>query len=151
MSGELLSAGDRAFDALDDDEHLGIAGEHGVAGALSGTAPVGSTAGAPGGRAVRLVLQIEGDDLILVGVPRREHLPGGNPVVLGEAGLAVPESVHEAVVRLRVVIEDDHEAEATRLVDDRVHDLQRRLALQGSIASAGVVDTGRRVRAHGLQ
>ena len=151
MSGELLSAGDRALDALDDDEHLGIAGEHGVAGALSGTAPVGGGAGAPGGGAMRLVLQVEGHDLILVGVPSREHLPGRHPVVLGEAALAVPEPVHEAVVRLRVVVEDDHEAEATCLVDDGIHDLQRRLALQRSVAAAGVIDAGRRVRAHGLQ
>ena len=76
MPVELLSAGDRAFDALDDDEHLGVAGEHGVACALGGATPVGGAPGAPGRGTMRLVLEIKGHDVVVIGVARREHLPG---------------------------------------------------------------------------
>ena len=144
MPVELLATCDRPFDPLHDDEHLGIAREDGVAGALGGATPVRGIAGAPGGGPVRLVLEVEGDDVIVIGVPGREHLPGRHPAVLGEAALAVPEPVHEAVVGQRVVVEDDHESEATGLGDDGVHDLQGRLALQVGIATAAVVDAGGR-------
>ena len=151
MGGQLLAAGHGSFDALDDNEHLGVAGEDSGARALGGAAPVGGEAGAPCGGAVGLVLEIEGHDVVGGGIARRQHLPGGDPVGLGEAGLAVPESVHESVICLRVVVEDDHESQATGLGDDGVHDLQRCLALEVGVAAAAVVDARGGRAAHGLQ
>ena len=100
MPVQLLAASHGPFDALDDDEHLGVAGEDSGTRALGGAAPVGGEAGAPCGGAVGLVLEIEGHDVIRGGVPRGKHLPGGDPVSLGESALAVPEAIHEAVIRL---------------------------------------------------
>ena len=151
MGGQLLAAGYGPFDALDDDEHLGVAGEDSSSRALGGAAPVGGEAGAPCRGAVGLVLEIEGHDVVGGCVPRGKHLPGGDPVGLGEAGLAVPESVHESVICLRVVVEDDHESQAAGFGDDGIHDLQRCLALEVGVAAAAVIDARGGRAAHGLQ
>ena len=88
------------------------------------------------------VLEIKGNDMGSGGVASGHGLPGRDPVVLGEAALAVPQVVHESVVGQGVVVEDDHEAESTGLGDDGVHHLDRGLALEVSIAAVGIVDAG---------
>ena len=137
---ELLSAGDGAFDALDEDQPVGSLGEHGIAATLGGAAPVVGCPGAPGGFTVRLVLEVGADHVGRVGVARGQLTPGRHPVVLGVATEAVPERMHEGIVGRGVVVEDDHQALTTSLRDDDVHHLLRRLALQLGIFAAAVIN-----------
>src|SRR5262249_4036359 len=74
VAGQLL-AGDVALDALDDDQPVGRDRADGVAGALGRAAPVVRGAGAPGGFAVGLVLEVGADDVGLVLVALRDRLP----------------------------------------------------------------------------
>ncbi len=104
-----------------------------------GALPVRRPAGAPRGVPVRLVLQVGADDVGLVAVAPRQRLPSRDPGVLVVAGLAIPEPVAVAVVGQRVVLEQDHEPRPRRGVDDDVHRLLRRLALQRGVLAAGEV------------
>ena len=137
---ELLSAGDGAFDALDEDQPVGSLGEDGIAATLGGAAPVVGCPGAPGGFAVRLVLEVGADHVGRVGVARGQLAPGRHPVVLGVATQAIPERMHEGIVGRGVVVEDDHQALSTGLRDDDVHHLLRRLALQLGVPTAAVIN-----------
>ena len=143
MAVELLSAGDGSFDAFDDDQPVWCVGQDGVAAAFCGAAPVVGCAGAPGGLAMRLVLEVGADHVRRVGVARCELRPGCDPIVLGVAAKAVPEGVHKRIVSRRVVVEDDHQALASGLGDDDVHHLLWCLALQGGVTSIAVIDATR--------
>ena len=144
---ELLPARDGAFDALDDDQPVRGLGQHGIAATLGRAAPIVGATGAPGGLAMRLVLEVGADHVRRVGVARGQLAPGRHPIVLGVATEAVPERMHEGIVGRGVVVEDDHQALATSLRDDDVHHLLGRLALQLGVLAAAVIDAtgGRRL------
>ena len=148
---EGLPAGDLALDALNNYQPVRRLRKHGVASQLCGAPPVGGRPGSPSRRSVGLVLQVSADHVGLARVAGGERRPGGQPVGLGEAVLAVPEVVHEPVVCLRVVVEQDQQALAPRLVDDDVHHLLRRVAREGGVPSPAVVDARRRGCPHGRQ
>ena len=93
---------------------------------------------------MRLVLEVGTDDIGLAGVARCERVPGAQPVRFGETVLAVPKVKHEAVVGLRVVVEDDHEVLASGLVNDDVHDLLRGLPCEFGVLASAVIDAAGR-------
>ena len=95
---ELLAAGDRAFDSLNENQPVRRVGQNGVAGDFRGAAPVGGAAGAPSCLTVRLILEVGADHVRLACVTACESLPSVNPVGLGVATEAVPKRMHERIV-----------------------------------------------------
>ena len=75
-----------------------------------------------------LVLQVISHDVVHIAVSLGEHAPVGDPIILGESILAVPQAVHEPIVCLRVVVQDDQESLPTRFCDHGIKNLQRSLA-----------------------
>ena len=134
-------------DAFDEDQPVGVHRADGVAGRLRRQRPVVGAAAAPG-TVVRLVVQVRTDDRLIVGIARRQHLPVVDPgrlrilavvpqAILGRAGPGIA----------AVMVEDDLEADLVCIVDDLVHDLQRRQALQVRVlAEVDAVRRGRRMQ-----
>jgi len=96
--------------------------------ALRGEAPVGGhVAAAPGGVAVRLVVQIEANHRGIPFVARGQHLPVADPARFGVCA-GVPERRLPADIGT-VAIEDDAQPARSRCVHDRIQHLDRLFVL----------------------
>ena len=119
------------LDALHDHQQVGIGGEHGVATPLRGQPPVVDAAIAPGGRPVRLVVEIDADDRRVARIAGGQHREVADPLALGIGG-RVPETGGIGTVAgfRAMVIEEDLEPDLVGVGHDLVHDLQTALPLQ---------------------
>src|SRR5690606_18462123 len=97
---------------------------------------------APGGTAVRLVVEVESDDGRVVAVALGQRHPVVDPALLGEVRRIPEVFVQVASWMAGVVVENDLEAEFSRLLDDQIERLESGGALErlvdGRTAVVGV-------------
>ena len=117
------------LDALHEDQPIRVRLEHRVTRALGGGPPVRSrVAVTPGGRSVRLVVEVRADHGWVAAVAAGEHHPVVDPALLADL-VRIPQ------LGLRrggwaMSVEDDFEAALTSALDHLIHDLQPAEALQ---------------------
>lgn len=124
--------------ALDEDQQLGVDGQHRVAGPFGGQPPVPChIAAAPAGGVAGLVVRVDADDGRVALVTGRERLEVGDPRRLGHR-VGVPERGLRGRVGT-VPVEHDLQARPPRVCHDPVQHLERGQAPQVGV-DAVVVD-----------
>ena len=119
------------LDALHDHQQAGVGGKHGVACPLGGQPPVIDTAVAPGGGAVRLVVEIDANNRRVAHISRCQHREVADPRALRISGRVPEAGGVGTVARIgAVVIQEDLEPNLPGIGHDRIHDLQAALPLQ---------------------
>src|ERR1039457_5583223 len=139
-------------DAFDDDEHVGIDIQNGVAASFGGGVPIGGRiALAPGRLSVRLVVEVYGHHRGVAGIALRHADPVGDPLRLGGRG-RVPDFFLVVTVWIaRMVVEDQFEPDVSCGRDHEVEHLHRRLALEIGVHGVGAVVGILAVRVHRLR